>query len=90
MPSVAAITVAVVHAMPFWGEAAVVGPTRPGEPVVEVGADALAELAARERLAAVGERVVAVARGEVHELVGELVVVLQRMHERRGVDPEPA
>ena len=62
-------------------EAAVVGLARAGQPVIEIGAYPLAEFTTGQRLATVGEGVVAVAGGEVHELVGELVVVLQRVHQ---------
>ena len=88
MPSVAAITVDVVQAMPFCVKRRLYGLARAGQPVVEVGAHAFAELTAGQRLAAVGEGVVAVAGREVHELVGELVVVLERVHERGGIDPD--
>ena len=89
MPSVAAMTVAVVQAMPFVVNTQVVRRGVAGE---RGGAGP----GARESpssppvisLAVVGEQVVAVAPCEVHQLVGQLVVVLQRVHERRGVDAE--
>ena len=90
MPSVAAITVAVVHAMPFVREAC--GCTARAAPVsrvVERRRGRARRARSRSRSSPrVREQVVAVAGREVHELVGELVVVLQRVHERGGVDPD--
>ncbi len=72
------------------GERPVVGDVGSGERRGELAADADGQLAACDLLPAVGEHVVAMAGGEVHELMGELVVVLQRVHERGRVDPELA
>ena len=47
MPSVAAITVAVVQAMPFCVKRRLYALPGSGQPVVEVGAYALAEFTAR-------------------------------------------
>src|SRR5262249_56591730 len=53
------------------------------EPVVHLGADDLAQLAALHGPAPKGDRRIRVLGPEVHELEGELVVVLQRIDESR-------
>src|SRR5215813_14583760 len=63
------------------GRLEVVWRGRAEEPLVHLGADDLAQLAALHRPAAKGEWRVCVPGPEVHELEGELVVVLQRMNE---------
>ena len=80
--------VARVEAMPFCGEGRVVGPGRAGQPVGELGPDSTASsLPGAPRPRKVND-VVAVHRGEVHQLVRHLVVVLQRMHQRHRLDAE--
>ena len=88
MPRIALIAEAVVQAMPLVVNAPVVAPVGPGERGGELAADPDGQLPAVELLPAVGEDVIAVAGGEVDELVGELVVVLQRVHQRGRVDPQ--
>lgn len=64
---------------------AVVRCRRAGQRFGEVGADPRAERFAGDLVALVGVDVVLVAVRPVHELVGQFVVVLQRVHQRRRI-----
>ena len=64
----------------------VVGRGRAEEAAVHLGSDDLAQLAPLHRLAAEGEGGVLVAGPEVHQLEGELVVVLERVDEACRID----
>ena len=91
MPSVAAITVAVVHEMPFVREAAgctgLPGPVSPSFISARTRSRSSAPVSSSPRKVKVSSR----CRVEkCTELVRELVVVLQRVDERGGVDPEIA
>ena len=73
---------------PVGDELEVVGRVFAGQPLVHFLADVLTQDAAGQRLAAVVVMVVGVQRPEVHQLQGQLVVVLQRMDQRGRVDTE--
>ena len=68
------------------GRLEVVGRGEALEAIVHLGPDRLAQRAAFHRLAAEGEGGVLVPGPEVHQLERELVVVLERVDESRGVD----
>ena len=70
------------------GEHEVVRSGVAGEVAAHVVAHGVAEVAAGDLGAVVGEQVVAVALRPVQQLVGQLVVVLQRVHQRGGVDAD--
>src|SRR3546814_833103 len=61
---------------------------RAGETLGEVGADLLGQLAPRDLAPAESVMVVAVPCRPVHELIGELVMVLQPVHELDRLHPE--
>ena len=63
------------------GEGQVVGPILTGERREQIGAHGVGELAAGDDSPAEGVGVLRVGVGEVHELVGQLVMVLQRVDE---------
>ena len=78
--------VAVVEAMPLVVKVALYGPLSAGQPVDQLLPDRHRQLGAGQLLAAEAEDVVAVPGGEVHQLVGQLVVVLQGVHQRHRLD----
>src|SRR3546814_18797874 len=61
---------------------------RAGETLGEVGADLLGQLAPRDLAPAESVMVVAVPCRPVHELIGELVMVLQPVHALDRLHPE--
>ena len=75
------MTVAVVEAMPLVVKIALYGAAAAGEPFDELGADGDRQLRPGHLGTAEAEAVVAVGGGEVHQLVGQLVVVLQSVHQ---------
>ena len=70
------------------GEHQVVRRRGPGEAVQQVGPHGVPELLASNVGTPVGVDVVAATGGPVHQLVGQLVVVLQGMDQRRRVDAQ--
>jgi len=86
MPRLAAMIDAVVQAMPFY-EHSVVGRSLAREQVTHGLPHMLCELSAGVVHTSEGVAVLAVP-GEMHQLVGELIVVLQGVHKGRLVDTE--
>jgi len=73
---------------PVRGEQQVVRGARAGQVVVKVGADDARERGATELLAVVVVQVVPVQGGEVDQLGGQLVVVLQGVNQLDRLDPQ--
>ena len=81
MPSVAAMTVAVVQAMPLVVKTRLYGAFSPVSFSVRSARTVAPELLAGDLFALVGEDVVAVTGRPMHQFVGQFVVVLQRVHQ---------
>ena len=86
-PSEAAMIVAVVEAMPFWVKVRLYGAAGPVRWFEQVVAYGHRQLVPADVLAAETEPVIGVQSLEVHQLVGHLVVVLQRVHQAKRAPP---
>ena len=80
--------VAVVEAMPFWVKVALYGPASPVRWSSRSWRTVTASSPPLISLAAEGEGVPGVQGGEVDQLVGHLVVVLQGVHQRHRLDAD--